>query len=169
MKITTTTKYGGSATDSRDGFKIAASAEISDKQLPLLASIGLASVLYRGGASVINDALGVRSNSKAEFSDADAAKINAALTKWAKGEDSPIEGGFDLSAVITRHVHGEGAEPKYFEEKKIVNRHVQAKDVYAWATDTVGFKSESDAELTVENVEFLKAVKAYKQRILANS
>ena len=168
MDINTTTKYGGSAKESRDGFKIAAKVTgLTQEQLIWFACVGLASTLYRAGASVANEILKVRSNSEAEFSEADAAKLSAGLAKWAKGEDSPLKGGFNLSTTITRHVHGEGQAPVYAEEKKIVARHVREGDVVTWAIDKVGFNGEG--ELDTENVEFLKAVKAYKQRILAES
>src|SRR6266446_6474752 len=101
MKVKATTKYGGNAQESRDGFKINAEAEVSDAQVPILCGIGLASVLYRAGASVINDALQVKSNSKAEFSDEDATKIASALARWAKSEDSPLDGGFTLGAQVS--------------------------------------------------------------------
>jgi len=163
MKIQATTKYGGSAQENRDGFKIAATAEISDAQLPVLAGIGLASVLYRAGAGVINEALNVKSNSKAEFSDADAQTITTALAKWAQGGDSPLKGGFNLGAQITRYVHGEGTTPKYVEEKRIIARHVASGDFAQWMSEEVEFPATAaDAEKT----EVLAAVKAYKQRRL---
>jgi hypothetical protein len=166
MKVTTTTKYGGSAQENRDGFKIAATAEISDAQVPVLCGIGLASVLYRGGASVLNEALGVTSNSKSEFSDEDAANIREALKSWAQGEDSPLKGGFNLQTVVTRYVHGEGSTPKFVEEKQIIARHVKAGDFAQWMHDKVGF----DATVTdAEKPEVLQAVKAYKQRLIKES
>ena len=165
--IKATTKYGGSAKEARDGFKINAVAQVTDEQKDVFASFGLASVLYRAGASAVNRELGVDNNSQCEFSDADARKIEKFLSAWAKGEDSPVEGGFNLVATLTRHVHGEGTTPKYFDEKKIVARHIEAKDIVTWASDVVGFNGEGD--LDVENVEFLKAVKAYKTRMLASA
>lgn len=164
MKVNTTTKYGGSAQESRDGFKLTASAEISEKQAEMLQSIGLASVLYRAGASVANEILGVKSNSKAEYSDADAAKLAAGLAKWAKGEDSPLEGGFDLTVAVSRYVHGEGQAPKYVEEKTLIARHIKDGDFAQWMSDQVKFPATA---ADIENVEVLKAVKAYKQRRLA--
>lgn len=167
MKITTTTKYGGSAKESRDGFKLAAEAEISQEQLPILASIGLASILYRGGASVMNEALKVRSNSESEFNDADAAKLVTAVVKWARGEDSPLKGGFELKLNVSRHVHGEGTEPKFVGEKKMINRHIASGDIDEWALDKVGYKG--DGQFDTDNVEFMKAVKAYIQRLVDQS
>lgn len=120
MKITATTKYGGSAKENRDGFKIEAEAEISEKQLNELAAIGLASVLYRAGAGAMNKALKVESNSLTEFSDEAAAKLSVALGEWAEDEkESPLTDGFALNTAITRHVHGESAETKFAAERRI--------------------------------------------------
>lgn len=121
MVIKTETKYGGSAKEGRDGFGLALEADVSEAQLASLAAIGLASLAYRGGASVINKALDVESNSKAEFSDEGAEKVQTALEDWAgkgsgfkvDGENAnPLGAGFTLSVTATRHEHGEtGASP----------------------------------------------------------
>lgn len=118
MVVTTETKYGGSAKESRDGFGLALSAEVNKDQLAALAAIGLASLAYRGGASVINKALDVESNSGAEYSDDAARKVETALSDWAtKGSGFKVDGdnanplgaGFTLSVTASRHEHGAGA------------------------------------------------------------
>lgn len=121
MVIKTETKYGGSAKESRDGFGLALEADVNEAQLAALAAIGLASLGYRGGASVINKALDVESNSAAEYSDESAATVAKALEDWAEkgagfkvdGDNAnPLGAGFTLSVNATRHEHGEsGASP----------------------------------------------------------
>jgi len=165
METQTVTKYGGSAKEARDGFKISAIARnLTPSQAEALQSFGLASVLYRAGASAINRELGVENNSQVEFNDADAAKIAKFLPVWARGDNSPIEGGFDLEVTLTRHVHGEGAEPKYADEKKAIRRHIEARDIVVWAEKTVGYTG--GGALDTDNVALLQAVKAYKIKVL---
>jgi hypothetical protein len=125
MVIKTETKYGGSAKENRDGFALVLEADVSEAQRDALAAIGLASLGYRGGASAINKALEVDSNSAAEFSDDAARKVESALEAWAAGADgkaagfsakgdnaNPLGEGFTLSVSASRHEHGEsGASP----------------------------------------------------------
>lgn len=125
MVITTETKYGGSAKENRDGFGLVLEADVSEAQRDALAAIGLASLGYRGGASAINKALEVDSNSAAEYSDEAAQKVEAALQAWAQGGEgkaagfsakgdnaNPLGEGFTLSVTASRHEHGEsGASP----------------------------------------------------------
>lgn len=160
--IQTTTKYGGSAKEARDGFKISATATLTPEQIVTQAGKGLASDLYRAGASALNKDLGVENNSMTEFSDARARQIEKFLPEWARENL-----GFDMAVTVSRHVHGEGVEPKYADEKKIVARHIEKKDVVTWAVDVIGFTG--GGELDTENVELLKAVKAYKTKLLASA
>lgn len=125
MVIKTETKYGGSAKESRDGFALVLEADVSEAQRDALAAIGLASLGYRGGASAINKALEVDSNSAAEYSDEAARKVESTLQVWAQGADgkaagfsakgenaNPLGEGFTLSVTASRHEHGEsGASP----------------------------------------------------------
>lgn len=125
MVIKTETKYGGSAKENRDGFGLVLEADVTEAQRDALAAIGLASLGYRGGASAINKALEVDSNSAAEYSDDAARKVEAALQEWAQGAEgkaagfsakgdnaNPLGEGFTLSVTASRHEHGEsGASP----------------------------------------------------------
>lgn len=170
--ISATTKYGGSAKENRDGFKLAATASVSSEQLVLLAIEGLASILYRGGASVLNETLGVKKNSETEY-DSDAAELIAdALQKWAKDEkDCPLsskdEKGnsvpspFDLSIEVSRYEHGQGSTVKFAAERQVYARHGKAKDLQEFAT-----KMNYDGELgdgSAENAPeaFLQAIKTF--------
>lgn len=79
------------------------------------------------------------------------------------------EGEIEISPKcdsIKFHEIGAGVEPKYADEKKAVQRHIDAGDVSDWNVSKVGYEGR---DLTVDNVEFLKAVKAFKQRLLAES
>lgn len=170
MVIKTETKYGGSAKENRDGFGLAAEADVNDEQLQALASIGLASLLYRGGASVINKALDVESNSAAEFSDEGATTVASALEAWAQkgagfkadGENANALGsGFVLSVTASRHEHGtSGAgEPG-----------VMAKQMWEQAKDQPGLRlalgvgeDASDEDGVAAARKFLASLKPAKK------
>lgn len=146
------------------------SAEVSDAQRDILADLGFLWVMQRTPSSNAEKQLAgyeKRPNgfkrSDIPWSDEMGAKLKTLL-----GAKVEIADGIEITPVIEKvefHEIGAGVEPKYADEKKIVQRHVDAKDIVTWASDTVGFTGEGD--LDVENVEFLKAVKAYKQRMLA--
>lgn len=145
-------------------------AEVTDAQVAILADLGFLWVMQRSPSSNAEKALAgyeKRPNgfkrSDIPWSDEMGARLKSLL-----GAKVEIADGIEITPVIDSvkfHEIGAGVEPKYADEKKIVARHIEAKDIVTWATDTVGFTGEGD--LDVENVEFLKAVKAYKQRMLA--
>lgn len=153
--ITTKTKYGGQASSdknpvARDGFKIEAEVSVTDAQRDTLAQLGLASLLYRGGASVCNTALNVKKNSEIEFTDERAAKLSVALGKWAEdAKDNPLGAPFELTTVITRHVHGEASGDGAAilkEAKDLVLLHESKKnDLEAWLTSR-GYSGETHGE-----------------------
>jgi hypothetical protein len=83
-------------------------------------------------------------------------------------EKVEIADGVEIAPMIQSvlfHEIGAGVEPKYKDEKEIVQRHIDAKDIVTWAVDTVGFTGAGD--LDTENVQLLEAVKAYKKARLA--
>jgi hypothetical protein len=161
MKVNTTTKYGGSAKENRDGFKLDLTADLSDEQIREAAAIGLASIAYRAGANVINKALEVDSNSGAEFSDDAAERIQSALTNWAASDESPLKGGFDLAVNASRHVHGATQDVKMTDERNAYARHGKAGDLPAFAK-TVGYDGAvGDGVAENAPVEFLRAIRRY--------
>lgn len=153
-------------------YKWFANAEISAEQAATLANLGFLWIMQRSPSSNAEKVMagyekrpeGFKRNS-IDFSDAGVKTLSTELSKAIE-----IADGQSITPVVSKvvfHEIGAGAEPKFAEEKRIVARHVEAKDIATWAIDKVGFTGEGD--LDTENVEFLKAVKAYKQRILADS
>ena len=151
-------------------FKWFATAEITNEQQATLADLGFLWVMQRSPSSNAEKVMagyekrpeGFKRNS-IDFSEEGAEVLKSELSKPIDIEKDNV-----ITPVVSKvqfHEIGAGAEPKYADEKKIVQRHIDAKDIVSWATDTVGFADEGD--LDTENVEFLKAVKAYKQRRLA--
>lgn len=162
MKVTATTNYGGASGASgdkvqRDGFNLVLKAEVNDAQLAKLAEIGLASVAYRGGASVLCDALGVDSNSQAEFSEENAQTISTTLTEWAAGEKSPIETPFALAVEVSRREIGAAAEPG--KMASALWEQTKAQDLFA----LIGAKGdETDEEGIAVAKKFLAGLKGKK-------
>ena len=153
-------------------------AEVSDVQRDVLADLGFLWVMQRSPSSNAEKALAgyeKRPNgfkrSDIPWSDEMGAKLKSLLGgKITIGEVPDKDGKLvevSITAVIDSvkfHEIGAGVEPKYADEKKIIQRHIDAGDVRDWAAGTIGIDTR---DLTIENVEFLKAVKAYKQRMLA--
>ncbi len=152
-------------------YKWFANAEVSTEQMTTLANLGFLWVMQRTPSSQAEKAMAGYEKrpegfkrSSIDFNDKGAKQLTAEL-----GKSVEIEKDDEITPVITKvqkHDIGAGAEPKFAEEKKIVARHITAGDVSDWNVSKVGYEGR---DLTVENVEFLKAVKAYKQRILADS
>jgi hypothetical protein len=150
-------------------FKWFASCEITDVVRDVLADLGFLWVMQRSPSSNAEKALAGYEKrpagfkrSEIEFSDESASRLATMLS-----DEVEIAENLKIMPNILKvieHEIGKVAEPKYADEKKAVQRHIDAKDIVSWAADKVGFTGEGD--LTVENVEFLKAVKALKQRLL---
>jgi hypothetical protein len=153
-------------------FKWFAKADVSDAQASTLADLGFLWVMQRSPSSNAEKVLADYEKrptgfkrSEIPFSDGNATKLQQLL-----GAKTAIAEGVEISPNILKvifHEIGAGVEPKYADEKKIVARHIEKRDIVTWATDTVGFTGEGD--LDVDNVEFLKAVKAYKARMLQDA
>jgi hypothetical protein len=151
-------------------FKWVASAEVSDAQLDILADLGFLWVMQRTPSSNAEKTLaGYEKRPKdykrsmIPFSDDNAAKLRSLLS-----EKVEIADGVAIAPMIQSvlfHEIGAGVEPKYKDEKEIVQRHIDAKDIVTWAVDAVGFTGAGD--LDTENVQLLEAVKAYKKARLA--
>jgi hypothetical protein len=152
-------------------FKWTAQAQITDEQAVILAEKGLLQIIQRSPASEAEKVLGNYEKRPTDFvrSSIPFSEDNAeTLAKFLGAEIELGEGVVIKPSVsVIEHEIGAASQPKFVEEKQIVERHAKAGDLVAWATDKVGFTGEGD--LDVENVEFLKAVKAYKAAILANS
>jgi hypothetical protein len=151
-------------------FKWFATAEVSEVQKDILADLGFLWVMQRSPSSTAEKTLAGYEKrpdgfkrSQIEFSDENAQALSKLL-----GADAEIADGVKITPNITKvefYEIGAVKEPAYADEKKAVLRHIEAKDIAKWAMDTVGFNGEGD--LNVENVALLKAVKEFKNRLLA--
>jgi hypothetical protein len=173
MKITTpNTNFGF--------FGWRAVAEVGQELLVYLAGLGLLQLLQRSPSTDAEKALAKYEKRPKGFNRSSIEhnptnegifqKIMSKALEIVQGEEGkPGYQKFNITPVIETWYHplGATAEPVYAEEKKIVQRHLDKKDIVTWASDTVGFTGEGD--LDVENVEFLKAVKAWKNEMLANA
>jgi hypothetical protein len=174
MKITTPNTnfgfYGWNAT-----------AEVSDNLMVVLAGLGLLQLLQRSPATEAEKTLAKYEKRPKGFQRSSIEhnptnegifkKIMSKALEITQGEEGK-EGyaKHSITPLINTWYHplGATAEPVYAEEKKIILRHINdKKDVVTWATDTVGFTGAGD--LDTENLEFLKAVKAWKSEMLANA
>ena len=144
-------------------------AEVTDAQRDVLADLGFLWVMQRSPSSNAEKALAGYEKRPNGFKRSDipwspemGAKLKSLLSQKVEIADEDF-----INPVIGKvefHEIGAGVEPKYADEKKIIQRHIDAGDVRDWAAGTIGIDTR---DLTIENVEFLKAVKAYKQRMLA--
>jgi hypothetical protein len=151
-------------------FKWFATAEVSDTQKDILADLGFLWVMQRSPSSTAEKSLAGYEKrpdgfkrSQIEFSDENAQALSKLL-----GMDAEIDKGVTITPNITKvefYEIGAKAEPAYADEKKAVLRHIADKTIATWAMDTVGFSGEGD--LDVSNVALLKAVKEFKNRLLA--
>jgi hypothetical protein len=171
MKITTpNTNFGF--------FGWRAVAEVSENMLVFLAGLGLLQLLQRSPATEAEKKLAGYEKRPAKFqrSSIEHSATNEGIFKQimskalevVQGEEGkPGYAKTQITPVIETWYHplGATAEPVYAEEKKIVQRHIDNKDIVTWASDTIKFTGEGD--LDTENIEFLKAVKAYKTAMLA--
>jgi hypothetical protein len=158
------------ATSTFGNFKWIANCEVSETVRDVLADLGFLWVMQRTPSSNAEKALAGYEKrptgfkrSEIEYSDESAARLTELLSESVEIADDISITPNVLSAVF--HEIGKVAEPKYADEKKAVQRHIDAKDIVSWASDKVGYTGGGD--LDTNNVEFLKAVKALKQRLLA--
>jgi hypothetical protein len=151
-------------------FKWFATAEVTDTQKDILADLGFLWVMQRSPSSNAEKSLAGYEQrpkgfkrSEIPFSDENAQALSKLL-----GADAEIEKDVKISPKVTKvefYEINKVAEPAYFDEKKAVNRHIADKTIATWAMDTVGFSGKGD--LDDSNVELLKAVKEFKNRLLA--
>jgi hypothetical protein len=164
MKITTpNTNFGF--------FGWRTSVELTEAQLAYFASLGVLQYMQRSPASNAEKILGKFEKRPENFKRSEIPWNNENKAIFVRemsksqeiGEDSDK---FSFTPVTEAFYHdlGATAEPKYADEKKAVQKHIDAGDVSKWNIEKVGYEGR---DLTVENVEFLKAVKAFKQKLWA--
>jgi hypothetical protein len=153
-------------------FKWFAKAEISDAIRDILSDLGFLWIMQRTPSSNAEKVLAGYEKRPTGFKRSEIAYSDANALELQKLLGASVEVAEDIEITpevlkVVFHEIGAGVEPKYADEKKIVARHIDKKDIATWAIDTVGFSGEGD--LDVNNVEFLKAVKAYKARMLQDA
>jgi hypothetical protein len=147
-------------------------AEVTDEQAEILQNLGALQVMQRSPSSRAEKTLGkyekrpdnFKRNS-IEFSEANAKTLASELSKPVEIADG-VEISFTIDEVKFYEI-GKGTEPKYVEEKAIIARHVKDGDFLDWLRETVGFSDDFDGNHPTEDTKVLAAVKAYKQRRLA--
>lgn len=151
-------------------FKWFANCEVSDVVRDILADLGFLWIMQRSPSSNAEKALAGYEKRPVGFkrSEIEFSDENASLLKQKLGEGVEIAENVKIEPNILNvilHEIGKVAEPKYFDEKKAIRRHIEDKDIVTWASDKVGYTGGGD--LDESNVEFLVAVKALKARLLA--
>jgi hypothetical protein len=146
-----------------------AQCEVSDVVRDILANLGFLWIMQRSPSSNAEKVLADYEKrpagfkrSEIEYSDEKAAELKKLLGEPAEVADDVKITPEVLNVIF--HEIGKVAEPKYSDEKKAVQRHIDAKDIVSWASEKVGFTGEG--ELDTNNIPFLQAVKALKQRLL---
>lgn len=122
--ITVEMKYGGQKMSEknpiqRDGFAITLQCEANivdgDHVMEIMWEQGVLNLLYRGGASVLNDKLGVGKSSEAEYSVERAKVVQKALAEWFFGgcknrSGAALPGGLVVSVEVGKHDFAEGGK-----------------------------------------------------------
>jgi hypothetical protein len=114
MKTITNTTYGGSAKEGKDGFGLRITAEVPESLYAEIIAEGIASLAYRGGASMLNVLLGVESNSKVDYSPEKGEQVAKALAGWfaaacpnKKGTVTKLSAGLTVEVQVARYTPGE--------------------------------------------------------------
>lgn len=150
-------------------------SEVDDTTLIVLANLGLKAAGQRvsevdrilGGFQKGSDGKSKRIEGWKRGDVAFTPDLAEKLTE-AFGElvvDDGSDDGLKVQTLPTFVLYeGSTSEPKFAEEKAMVARHDTAGDTTAWAKTKVGYAG--DGPLTVENLDFLRAIKAFKLEAL---
>lgn len=173
-KIEVNTTFGGSAKEARNGFSLSAtvnSDRLTGEMLEVIVREGIASLLYRGGASVLlNTVFDGKKSSEVAWDAAKAGKVASALEEWfaegcpnKRGEKPKLPDGLPLSVIASEYEVGGSGQPKYSEEKTICGNHESRGDLVEWLAATVKYTGPTHTDDGKEYaVEMLAAVKVYK-------
>lgn len=162
--IAAQTRIGGSGKDNRVGFKVDVSAEVTEEQYTKLAVLGLKQVVNSAGARVCK-ALDLKAVSELEYSADTATKLVKLLEKYADSTDNPIKSAF--TAVFTASEHVPTNAAGWAEEESVALRHEQANDLEAWLKDKCGYSGPTHDDDKEYAVEMLRAIRAYKVKMMA--
>jgi hypothetical protein len=150
-------------------FKWFAQCEVSEAIRDMAANLGFLWIMQRSPSSNAEKALAGYEKRPTGFkrSEIEFSEENAKLLATKLGASVEIAENTLITPEILNvifHEIGASVEPKYADEKKAILRHIEAGDVSDWNVSKVGYEGR---DLTIDNVEFLKAVKAFKARVLA--
>lgn len=159
------------ATSTFGNYRWTASANITDKQAQILQDLGFLWVMQRTPSTRAEKVMAEYEKrpegfkrSSIEYTDEGAKTLSEQL-----GEAVEIADGVSITPEITNvkfHEIGAQKEPQYADEKKVVARHAEAGTLDKLASK-VGYTG--DGNLDVENVDFLRSIKAFKAALLAKS
>lgn len=168
-------------TNSRFGnFAWTATVEVTDEDLIHLANAGLLQILQRSPATNAEKVMAGYEKRPDNFKRSSIPYTPANEKQFAELMSQPIESEikdedgkvihtlkFKPTVVAEFHEIGAAKELVYADEKKAVERHIKAGDALDWARDTVGYAGEG--KIDTENVELLKAIRAFKLKLIADS
>lgn len=164
MKIEVKSNYGN--------FDYRLTAEVGDSvnaETVSLCKQGLLNIAYRVAGSAVDKALGVKERKAVNYSEADAERINAAVSgklKELEAKDSTLK-ALEMSFAVTgEHEWGATVESKFTEEKKLAERHESADDLEEWLEGRCGYGGQTHGEDGEYHPAMLAAIRVYKIRML---
>jgi hypothetical protein len=157
------------ATSTFGNYRWTATANVTDEQKAILANLGFLWVMQRSPSSKAEKVMAGYEKRPDNFKRSDIPFSDKGVEILKRELSQPI--GIDENVSIKTdsmkvefHEIGATSQPKFAEEKSIVQRHIDAGDIAQWAHDKIGFKVTANDAL--ENKDFLQAVKAYKTKML---
>lgn len=143
-------------------YKWNASVIVGETQVDALLGMGILQILQRTPASVAEKAMagyekrppGFKRDS-IPYSESGAKILMDAMEAAEVGKDDPLA----IEVIVGEYIPGEGAIPKFTDEKAIVTSKGGDATRLAATAKVVGYDGD---DLTVENTEFLRAIKTYR-------
>lgn len=166
-RMKTETTFGGSGENNRAGFAIVCESAIEGKDgiTTAILNHGIASLLYRGGASVLlNSVFPGMKSTEVEYSDEGASKVKNALEAWFAGGCTTKRGkatlpeGLPVEVSVSRYEFGIAPEKAFSIAKGVCSAMESTPAWESWVQDSVGFKGETHDEKGEYTTELLVAV-----------
>lgn len=164
MKIEVKSNYGN--------FDYRLTAEVGEDvnvQTVSLCKQGLLNIAYRVAGSAVDKALGVKERKAVNYSEADAERINAAVSKKLaelEAKDGTLK-ALEMSFAVTgEHEWGATVESKFTEEKKLAERHESADDLESWLEGKCGYVGATHGDDGEYARPMLEAIRVYKIKML---
>jgi hypothetical protein len=158
------------ATSTFGNYRWTASASVTPEQAAILADLGFLWVMQRSPSSKAEKVMAGYEKRPDNFKRANIPFDDKGVKTLKDELSSAVEiaDGVRIKADtmnVVFHEIGATSEPKYAFEKQAITKHINAGDALDWARDVVGYDGEG--KIDTENVALLKAVKAFKDRLLA--